>query len=286
MASGPAAGSDGLRVVSWNIRAAIGPGEPFPPAWWRHIRAERLASIAAFIGGLAADIVTLQEVAILTADGVVVDQPAELARLTGMRVHYGAVHAFPLVEPHTGRAVGAAMWGNAILTRGPLAGAFTRDLPRAADDDLVEPPGADHPLAGARYGDVEPGHREGRCVVGVVVDGVAILTTHLTYIGREQRRRQVEALASIAAEGDRPLVVTGDLNAPVEADETRALTAALHDAFAIVGVRPGDPRRSSSGPAAIDHVFVRGLEVVACRVATEAGDRSDHWPVVADVGRH
>ncbi len=283
MAASPPAWTGRIRVVTWNIRAAIGPGEPFPPAWWRHVRPDRLERIAAFLAGLNADVLTLQEVTMLNADGAVVDQPAELARLTGRHVRYGAVHPFPLVEPETGRAIGSASWGNAILTRQPLAGGFTRGLPRAADDDLVEPLGSGHSLAGARYGDVEPGHREPRCAVGGAVGGMTIATTHLTYIGREQRRRQVEALAAVANDTDGPIVVTGDLNAPAEAAEMAPLAGSLNDAFAAVAVSAGDDRRRTSGAVAIDHVFVRGLEVVDCHVARHAGDLSDHWPVVADL---
>jgi endonuclease/exonuclease/phosphatase family metal-dependent hydrolase len=283
VAAGPPARTGRIRVVTWNIRAAIGPGEPFPPAWWRHVQPDRFERIGAVLTGLDADVVTLQEVTILNVDGGVVDQPAELARLTGRHVGYGAVHAFPLVEPETGRAIGSASWGNAILTPEPLAGGFTRGLPRAADDDLVEPPGSGHPLAGVRYGDVEPGHREPRCVVGGAARGITVATTHLTYIGREQRRRQVEALATVVDDADGPFVVAGDLNTSVEATEVALLSARLIDAFGEVGVAAGDDKRRSSGAVAIDHVFVRGLEVIDCRVAREAGDLSDHWPIVVDL---
>jgi endonuclease/exonuclease/phosphatase family metal-dependent hydrolase len=272
-----------LRVATWNIRAAIGPGEPFPPAWWRHVRTNRLVRIAALIHGFDADVVTLQEVTIMTVDGAVLDQPAELARLTDRDVRFAAVHSFPLIEPETGVAVGSAMWGNAILTRGSLADGLAQALPRAADDDLVEPAGADHPLAGARYGDVEPGHREPRCAVGGQVDGVAVMTAHVTYIGREQRRAQVAALAELVASRPGPAVLTGDLNAPIEAPELASLGGVVDDAFAAVGVPPGDPRRRSCGPWSIDHVFVRGLAVESCRVAVETADASDHWPVIADL---
>ena len=206
-----------------------------------------------------------------------------LAEWTGLSVRYGAAHAFPLVDPLTGATVGSAMWGNALLTRHAVADGFVRGLPRAADDDRVEPAGVDHPLAGARYGDVEPGHREARCAVGGRVGPVSVVTAHLTYIGREQRRRQVAALADLASGLPDPVVVTGDLNAPVEAADLAALRGGLADAFEAVGVPPGDARRRSSGGVAIDHVLVRGFEVVGCRVATEAGDLSDHWPVVADL---
>jgi endonuclease/exonuclease/phosphatase family metal-dependent hydrolase len=279
-----------LRVVTWNIRAGIGPGEPFPPAWWRHVRRERLARIAAILDELEPDVATLQEVAILTPHGELLDEPAELARLTGRSVRYASVHAFPLVEPETGRSIGMASWGNAILTRSPLEDGFALGLPRAGDDDPVEVPGAldpvtgaPHPLVGVRYGDAEPGHREPRCAVGGRVGGVTVVTTHLTYIGRDQRRRQADALRGAIDHRPGPLVLTGDFNAATDAPELTSLEQGLDEAFAAVGVAAGDPARASCGPWPIDHVRVRGLAVEACRVATEADDVSDHWPVVADL---
>jgi endonuclease/exonuclease/phosphatase family metal-dependent hydrolase len=274
-----------LRVVTWNIRAAIGPGEPFPPAWWRHVRRDRLERIAAILADLEPDVITLQEVSILTPDGDVLDQPAELARRLGREVRYAATHVFPLVEPETGRAIGMAGWGNAILTRTPLAGGFAVGLPRATDDDVVEPAGADHPLAGVRYGDAEPGHREPRTLVGGTLDGIAVATAHLTYIGREQRGRQADAvrLALDALAG--PAILTGDFNAPLSAAELAPFRDGLVDTFAAVGLAADDPRRASCGPWPIDHVLVRGLEVASCRVVTEAGAASAHWPVLAELRR-
>jgi len=97
-----------LRVATWNIRAAIGPGEPFPAGWWRHVTNERFGRICALIRGLDADVVALQEVAFYDVDGEVHDQPLDLARLTDRHVRYGAVHAYPLIEPESGRAIGTA----------------------------------------------------------------------------------------------------------------------------------------------------------------------------------
>jgi endonuclease/exonuclease/phosphatase family metal-dependent hydrolase len=279
--------------VTWNIRAASGPGEPFPPAWWRHVREDRLERIAGVLRELDPDVATLHEVSVLTPDGRLVDQPAELARMTDRAVRYAAVHAFPLVEPETGRAIGMASWGNAILSREPLADGFALGLPRAADDDLIEEPdaphpltGGPHPMAGVRYGAAEPGHREARCVVGGRYRDVTVATTHLTYIGRAQRAAQASAVAGELADrsNDGPAILTGDFNAAIDAPELAALAGdGLVDAFAAVGIPAGDDRRSSCGPWPIDHVRVRGWAVASCRVATEAGDASDHWPVVAEL---
>jgi endonuclease/exonuclease/phosphatase family metal-dependent hydrolase len=288
-----------LRVVTWNIRAAIGPGEPFPPTWWRHVQRDRLEHIGEILAGFEADVVTLQEVTIMTPDGELQDQPADLARQLGMHVRYAAIHVFSLVDPadlSTAQpgpepssagpsARGSAMWGNAILTRDPLGDGFAVGLPRAADDDLVEPAGDGHALAGFRYSDAEPGHREARCVVGGTVADVGVATTHLTYIGRDQRRRQAAAVRATLERFAGPVVLTGDFNAPSQAPELAPIRDDLVDAFADVGIGPDDPARRTSNGMPIDHVLVRGLTVEACRVATEADDASDHWPVVVDLRR-
>jgi endonuclease/exonuclease/phosphatase family metal-dependent hydrolase len=242
-----------------------------------------LERIAAILADLEPDLVTLQEVAILTPDGALDDQPAELGRRLGMAVRYAATHAFALVEPDTGLTIGTSTWGNAVLSRNPLTDGFALGLPRAGDDDVVEPAASGHPLAGIRYGDTEPGHREPRCVVGGVADGVGLATTHLSYVGRDQRRRQAEAVRATVERFTGPLVVTGDVNAPLHAPELSSLTEGLVDAFAAIGVGPDDPARTTSNGAPIDQVLVRGLTVDGCRVVTEAGDVSDHWPVVVDL---
>jgi hypothetical protein len=218
--------------------------------------------------------------------------------MTDRHVRYAAVHAFALVEPETGRSIGMASWGNAILSRAPLADGFAAGLPRPSDADVVEVEGAvhpwtgaPHPLIGSRFGDTEPGHREPRCVVGGTYPleaagrarHITIATTHLTYIGRAQRRAQADAVRAALDERPGATVLTGDFNARVEAPELAALGPGFEDAFAAVGVPVGDARRESCGVQPIDHVRVRGLRVESCRVATEAGDASDHWPVVADL---
>ena len=273
-----------IRVASWNIRAAIGPGEPFPPAWWRHVDRARLHRIGAFISSLDADVVALQEVAVLSPHGELLDQPAELARLTGMHVRYGAVHAFPLIEPENGRAIGVATWGNAVLTRSPLEDPFAVGLPRGADDDLVEAAGSGLRLAGVAFRDAEPGVREPRCAVGGRLAGegvgVSIVNTHLTYAGSRQRRVQAEAVAQISETPGSPVIVAGDLNAPIEAPELTPLRDRFDDAFAVIGVVAGDPSRASCGPNRIDHLLTSGLRAIECRVRRDAADASDHWPVV------
>ncbi|HEY3522158.1 MAG TPA: endonuclease/exonuclease/phosphatase family protein [Candidatus Limnocylindrales bacterium] len=268
-----------LRVVTWNIRAGIGPGEPFPACWWRRIRRDRFEAIAAFIRGLDADVVVLQEVALGTVDGSTLDQPAELARLTGLEARYAALHHYTLVDPDRERAVGAVLWGNALLSRLPIVATTAQALPVPADDDLVEP-------GGVRYADAGMGPREARVALEASVSAggrsIRVVGTHLAYVGHEQRRVQVDAVVGLAGPTD-PLIVAGDLNAAVEDPELEPLRGALVDAFEATGTAPADPARESCGRQRIDHVFVRGFEPITCRVVREAGDLSDHWPVVAEL---
>jgi endonuclease/exonuclease/phosphatase family metal-dependent hydrolase len=274
-----------LRVATWNIRAAIGPGEPFPPAWWRHVRRDRLERIAEVIVDLDADVVALQEVAVFMPDGELDDQPLELARLTDRHVRYAAVHAFALIEPEDGRAIGAATWGNALLTRAPLQDGFAIGLPLGGDAEPVEPSDSGMPLAGVTFAHAPYGTREPRCAVGgrlAAPDGnLAIVNAHLTYAGAEQRRAQADALARIAAGLGSPVVVAGDFNAPIEAPGLRSLASGFDDVFRTVGIEPGDARRASCGPHRIDHLLSHGLRALDCRVVSEAADASDHLPVVA-----
>ena len=174
-----------LRVVTWNIRAAIGTG-PFPDRWWTRIDPGRQREIGAFIGSLDADLVALQEVALVSRDGMLLDQPGELARQLGVDVRYGAVRTFTFEG-------GGGLFGNAILARGPLSNARTIALPQAPASAFVEPPGADHRAAGVRYADAPSTIREPRCLVVATVDGLRFGTTHLSHIGSGERRLQAEA---------------------------------------------------------------------------------------------
>jgi endonuclease/exonuclease/phosphatase family metal-dependent hydrolase len=213
-------------------------------------------------------VVALQEVTLASIDGWAVDQSAQLGRLSGMDHRHGAVWSFPLVAPETGLAVGAALWGNAVLSRHPITESRTVALPTVPDDDPAHPQ------------DTEP-----RCalVTGIAPPGggrLSFISTHLAWRGGRARRAQAERLAELAGELDRPLVVAGDLNAPIEADELAAL-GGLTDAFAAASIPVGDRRRCSCGPGRIDQLLSDGLEVLDTRVAREAGDTSDHLPVVA-----
>ena len=265
-----------LRVVTWNIRAAIGPG-PFPDRWWRRIDADRLRAIGAFLSGLDADVIALQEVVLASCDGDLVDNAGDLGRQLGLAVRYGAVRTFEVVEDGAHRGVGT--FGNALLSRLPIRGSRCVALPAAPVDAFVEPPGADHPTAGVRYAEAPPTIREPRCLLVADLDELRVGSAHFSHIGGAERRLQAEA--TVAAIGDAPAaVLLGDLNAAIEAPELEPF-ADWSDAFAEPS---GDAARVSTDEGwRIDHVLGRGLDVGGARVLREAGDLSDHYPVAAEV---
>jgi endonuclease/exonuclease/phosphatase family metal-dependent hydrolase len=268
-----------LRVVTWNIRAAIGPG-PFPDRWWDRIDADRLRAIGAFVSAHEPDVVALQEVAVVSRHGELVDNAGDLARQLGMELRYAAVRTFAVTDP-SGAITGVGCFGNALLTREPLDAVRAVALPQAATDAFVEPPGNDHPAAGVRYADAPDTIREPRCLLLGRLGTMAVGTTHLSHIGSGERLLQAEAVA--AAFGDAsPALLLGDLNAAVDAAEMGAF-AGWTDAFA---EPPGDEARITTDDGwRIDQLLVRGASVSEAEVLRDAGDLSDHYPVVAEVGR-
>lgn len=276
MTEGPAT----LRVATWNIRAAIGPEKPFPDRWWRLVDADRLRAIGEFLAALDADVIALQEVALASRNGDLLDNAGDLARQLGMDVRYGATRTFAIEE--AGRTTGGGCFGNALLSRLPIEGSRAVMLPMAADDAYVEPPGADHPVAGIRYADAPEGTHEPRTLLLCEVAGIAIASAHLSHIGSGERALQVAATID-AFEGRDVSLLLGDLNARVEAPELAAL-ADWVDGFDAAGVPPGDERRISTDDGwRIDHILARGAPIAGCRVLAAAGELSDHYPVVAEV---
>lgn len=265
-----------LRVVSWNIRAAIGTG-PFPDRWWRRIDADRLRAMGAVLSDMRADVIALQEVALVSRDGDLVDNAGDLARQLGMEVRYGAVRSFEVREDDA--LLGVGCFGNAILSRAPMRRSRIVALPAATGDAFVEPPGANHPAAGVRYADAPLSIREPRCLLLGEIEGLTIGTAHLSHVGSGERLLQAEAV--LGAFGDAsPALLLGDLNAPIDAPELAPLRS-WTDGFAEPA---GDPARISTDDGwGIDQVLARGASVHGCRVLRASGDLSDHYPVVCDV---
>jgi endonuclease/exonuclease/phosphatase family metal-dependent hydrolase len=265
-----------IRAMTWNLRAAIGPG-PFPDRWWSRISADRLAAIGSFIDGVDADLVALQEVALLSRNGDLVDNAGDLARQLGMEVRFAAVRTFEVAAD--GATLGVGCFGNALLSRTGFRTSRTVALPAALVAAFVEPAGADHRLAGIRYADAPLSVREPRCLLLGDIDGLTVGSTHFSHIGSGERLLQAEATLAAFADAS-PALLLGDLNAPIEAAELAPL-ARWTDGFTAAA---GDGSRISTDDGArIDHVLARGATVSDCRVLREAGELSDHYPVVTEI---
>ncbi len=206
--------------------------------------------------------------------GELVDNAGDLARQLNWNVRYGAVRTFDVTEADA--RVGVGCFGNALLSPLPLTDVATVALPQAPLDAFVEPAGSPLPGAGLTYAVAPSTIREPRCLLLATVGGLRVGTTHLSHRGSGERRLQAHALADAGSQ-----LLLGDLNAAIDAPELAPL-ASWSDAFA---EPPGsDARISTDDGWRIDHALLRGASVTEpARVLREAGDLSDHYPVVAAV---
>jgi endonuclease/exonuclease/phosphatase family metal-dependent hydrolase len=258
-----------LRVATWNVWWRFGP--------WQ----ERQPAIAETLRGLDADVVALQEVWDVQ-DGL--GQPEALADTLGYEYVFAA-----------GFDDGDASFGNAILSRWPIAASDSRPLPTTPSTD------------------------EFRVALKAEVDGprgrFEVYTTHLNWRYDEShvRQAQVRTLAEFVAESKGrsfPPIVCGDFNAEPDSDEIRMLTGraavpverlVLVDAWDVAGDGAGFTWSNDNPFAArdleadrrIDYVLLgwrkaRGAgHVVDARVAAidpiDGVYPSDHYAVVAEL---
>lgn len=225
--------SQTLRVLSYNLHHGEGVDGK--------LDLERIAKV---ITAANPDVVALQEMDSKTVRTKGVDQPAELARLTGMRAFFGA--AIPLEGGH---------YGNAVLSRVPAV--FTRNVPL-------------------------PG-KEPRALMEVTLDvggtKVAFFATHLDASRDETERIAAANRILKIAKPKAPAILAGDLNAVPDSEPLRILSKQWHRAGApeIYPTIPvASPRRQ------IDYVLLRPAKrfrVVEVRVLDEAV-ASDHRAIL------
>jgi endonuclease/exonuclease/phosphatase family metal-dependent hydrolase len=142
-----------------------------------------------------------------------------------------------------------------------------------------------------------------KTLLEIEVASLRLFATHLS-AGRtieDEPRRDSEMLAVLERAAGGQLLV-GDFNAVHPEDEVGtpppeealehvsrhpielALEAGFTDCFRTLNPDDRGWTYLASHPwARLDYVFANGLEPTACRVVTEAGEASDHFPVVADL---
>jgi endonuclease/exonuclease/phosphatase family metal-dependent hydrolase len=223
------------RIVTLNIWNRGGPWEA------------RLAAIRAGVADLDPDVMGLQEVLRSPEDGL--DQAAQIAQGFGYSIAFG--EAMP---------IGAGSFGNAVLSKFPVARSQTFQLPAL---DAEEP----------------------RCLVFAELDApfgkLPFFVTHLSwrfdqgYIREAQVKAIAQHVRELAPAGGFPPVIVGDFNAVPHSDEIRFMTGlcslgvksvCFTDAFGVVGHGEGTTF-SRRNPFAtdlrepdrrIDYIFVRG----------------------------
>ena len=243
-----------VRVATFNIRTSN--GRDGWNRWWFR----RPACVQA-IRDLAADVVGLQEV-----------RPGQLRALRrafgdwtpvggGRDAGGGGEHATVLVAPDTWRVESAdTRWLSP-----------TPDRPGSVGWD------AGHPrvvtLVRLRRGDT---------VLGVA-------NTHFDHRGPQSRRESAALLAGwLAAEDDRPWVITGDLNARPTSPPLRVLhEAGYRDSLPVDAGGTEHAFTGAHDRTRIDYVLTGpGVQATAARIDHDRPRGrlpSDHWPVVADL---
>ena len=231
-----------LTVMTYNIHIGVGMDKTLD-----------LARIANVISAHEPDLVAVQEVDQLTTRVGGVDEPAELARLTGMHAIYG-----PAMDHAGGK------YGNLVLSRSPVTSSRIVALPY-------------HP----------GGRREPRSAVGVTCKlprggEIVFIGTHLDHTGGDQSDRlaQAKAINEQWRDENRPAILGGDINC--EAGDP-PIDELLRTWTRVSGPEPTSP--ADRPRKAIDHIFVRPRDrwkVIGTRVIDEPV-ASDHRPVVVEL---
>lgn len=229
-----------IRVLSYNIHHAEGIDGK--------LNLERIARV---IAAAKPDIVALQEVDQKTERTHQVDQPTELARLTGMAVAFGG----------NIRLQGGA-YGNAVLSKYPLKRHENHALPC-----------------------FQKGEQRGVLEVEMEVPGLAepllLLATHLDHRADDRERvasaTQINERATKA--GQRPMLLAGDLNDVLESQTLKA----LQTVWTCANREPKPTIPVDKPTRQIDFILVRPIErwqVLEVSVLEEA-IASDHRAVLA-----
>ncbi len=231
-----------LRILTYNIHHGEGVDG--------RLDLERIARV---ITSVKPDLVALQEVDQRGARTDEVDQPAELARLTGLHVVFGGN-----IDLEGGK------YGNAVLSRYPIARHENHALPRFDD-----------------------GEQRGVLDVEIEVPGVReslpLLATHLDHRRDDRERRaSAEAINQLVFGSARSSILAGDLNATPDSDVLRTIDSVWSRSQANLPTIPvAEPSRQ------IDYVLFRPAgrwQVVETRVLDEAV-ASDHRPLLAVLSR-
>ncbi len=231
-----------LRVMSYNIHHGEGLDGKLD-----------LDRIARIITDARADIVGLQEVDRGVERTQKRDLPAELAKLTGMSVHFEKNIA------HQG-----GEYGNAVLTRFPIK--------RATNTHLKS-------LASGEQRGVQ------QLVLDVQGREILFMNTHLDARRdpAEREHSSTELRAIVAAASAMPVILVGDFNAAPTAPSIAAVRAFLTDSWTVLSKEPGFTIPVKKPSKRIDYVWITPATITPVKMDVLHSEASDHLPIIAEL---
>lgn len=231
-----------LRVMSYNIHHGEGLD--------KKVDLERIAKL---ILDQKADLVGLQEVDRGCERTQKRDLPAELAKLTGMHVH------FEKNIPYQG-----GEYGNAVLTRFPIK--------RAKN---------------THYKMLREGEQRGVLQLVLDVNGreVLFLNTHIDYRPDDAERvlNVGELKGIVAAAGQTPVIMVGDFNATPESRTITNVKAFMTDSWTVVGQGEGFTIPVRKPTKRIDYIWITPASIEPRTMEVLHTEASDHLPVIAEL---
>jgi endonuclease/exonuclease/phosphatase family metal-dependent hydrolase len=231
-----------LRVMSYNIHHGEGLD--------KRLDLERIAKV---ITDARADIVGLQEVDRGCERTQKRDLPAELAKLTGMRV------VFEKNIPYQG-----GEYGNAVLTKFPVKSSKN-----------------------THYKMLRLGEQRG--VLQLVLDvrgrDVLFMNTHIDYRPDDAERvmNADELKAIVAAGGATPVILVGDFNSVPGSRTHERVKAFLADGWEMVGKGDGFTFPVRTPAKRIDYIWVSKSSIEPLKMEVLRTEASDHLPIVAEL---
>lgn len=179
-----------LRVACYNVAHGRGTARSNRDGGNRARRLARLDRIAELLRSIDADVVVLNEVDFDSTWSHSVNQARYLAEKSG--------YAYRAEQRNLDFRILAWTWrfGNAVLSKHPIAGARVVDLPGYSTWETA--------LAGKKRAVI--------CDVLVGDETVRVIGAHLSHRSEALRVRSAALLADVAAQGALPTIVAGDLN--------------------------------------------------------------------------
>lgn len=231
--------------MTYNVHSCVGTDRKLDPS-----------RIAEVIARSDADVVALQELDVCQRRTDGVHQPQWLAERLQMFVHFTAARRCE--EGH---------YGNAILSRHPLAVMSEGSLPRRSGEERAVQ------WVKVSFGELT----------------LNVMNTHLSIHFRERLLQIKELLGAewiAKSESHLPLVVCGDLNSSQFSPVYRGLQRDLVDAQRATGARALATWPSQRPLLRIDHLFTsRSIAVLSCEVRRDrlTMTASDHLPLLAEL---